>query len=312
MDRGDLVLWDVAIEDQGDVIEGTFVNERTGGTYRIQSRVPILLEPGRRAVDDFAGLLTGIASEVGFAEAIRRLGEGNVPFPIVDEVSVPVSAADIREAQFREGENFWETFSRNRLIQQQLNAIDHHWDAIEEMWMLADVNLADAILDVGTGWGGTFQPLLEHGPQDAFIVGLDTAFLNLKVAQGRAMRTGFGHAEFVVGDIASPPFQADLFDSVVSWFGVGSAPRFRECLAGVHEVLRPGGTFAVAWTPFIVDMDGLAAPDDLRRLGQVLDIPDTPEDAAVAADDAGFADIDVVNAGPINILHGSVPVDYSD
>ena len=160
------------------------------------------------------------------------------------------------------------------------------------------------MLDVGTGWGGMFQRLLERGPLDATICGLDTAYLNLNIARGRAERAGFDNAGFVVGDIALPPFAPETFDSAVSWYGVGAVPRTRECLEGLALVLTPGASFAAAWTPLINDMDGLAEPDALRNLVAALDVPVTPDDAATAAMEAGFVEVDVVEIGPIYVLSG--------
>jgi len=225
----------------------------------------------------------------------------------VEEFAPPITPGDAREAQYRETEAFWDTFSRNRLVQQQLNAIDQHWDALEEVWLRAEVNFAESILDVGTGWGGTLQHLLAHGPLDALVVGCDTAFLNLKVAQGRAGREGFDHAAFVVGDIAVPPFAPGLFDAAVSWFGVGSVPRLRAGLEGVRRVLAPERTFAAAWTPLVNDMEGLAGPDDLARLAEHLDIPTSPEAAAKATEEAGFEDVEITPVGPILVLSGRAP-----
>ena len=305
----DLILEEVSRQDGGDVVEGALVEQSAGAVYEIHSRLPLLLGPGRKAVDDFAVLLSAHGEQHGFAEAVRRLSSGDIPYPVHDELGLLVSAADQREADFREAPDFWDTFSRNRLIQQQLNAIDAHWDALEELWLRGDVNLADTILDVGTGWGGAFHHLLEHGPQDALVFGLDTAFLNLKVAQGRAAHAGFEQAHFVVGDISEPPFAPRLFESVVSWYGIAATPGFRRTLEGLTLVMAPGAAFAAAWTPVVLDMDGLASADELHTLSARFDMPVDPDEAARGAEDAGFEDVEVIEAGPIYILQGRNPAE---
>ncbi len=305
----ELTLVEVSRQDDGDVVEGTLVEEASGNAYEIHSRLPLLLGPNRKAVDDFAVLLSAYGEQHGFAEAIRRLSGGQIEYPIHEALGLKVSAADQREADVREDPGFWDTFSRNRLIQQQLNAIDTHWDALEELWLRGEVNLADTILDVGTGWGGSLHHMLEHSPQDALVFGLDTAFLNLKIAQSRAAHAGYANAHFIVGDISEPPFAPMLFDSVVSWYGLGATPGFRRALEGMALVMAPGAAFAAAWTPVVLDMDGLAGADELHTLAARFDMPVDPEDAARGAQDAGFEDVEVVEAGPISILQGRSPAD---
>jgi len=307
--RAEVELWDVREERDGEVVEGTIACQTCGVTYLVQARVPILLPPGRRAVDDFATLLALESQHVGFAEGIRRLADGEIEYPIHDPYGRPVTPSEASEARYRETEAFWDTFSRNRLVQQQMNAIDQHWDAVEEMWLRAEVNLADSILDVRTAWGGTFHRLLERGPQDALVVALDTAFLNLKIAHGRCEREELTHGSFVVGDIAVPPFAPALFESVVSWFGLGSQPRFHAALDGVERVLAPGHAFAAAWTPSMYDdMEGLAGVDVLQRLAARLDIPLDLDDALRVAEQAGFEEVEVTPVGPIYVLSGRAPL----
>jgi SAM-dependent methyltransferase len=258
-------------------------------------------------VDDFAALLGLQATKVGFAETVRRLAAGTVEYPLHEPFGKPITPTEAREAPYRETEAFWDTFSRGRLVQQQLNALDQPWDAVEEVWLRAEVNFAESILDVGTGWGGAFQHLLERGPQDAIVFGCDTTFLNLKIAQGRAERAGFTHAAFVVGDITLPPFASGLFDAVVSWFGIGAFPRMHAAFEGIGLVLGPGRSFGAAWTPLIDDMEGLAGRDDLIRLAQHLDIPISPDEVAEAAEEAGFEDVETATVGPIYVVSGRSP-----
>ncbi len=174
--------------------------------------------------------------------------------------------------------------------------------------MRADFNYADSILDVGSGWGGTFYHLLERGPQDTRVVGLDTAFLNTCIAKGRADRSEFDHHQFVVGDVTAPPFELGSFESAVSWFGIGTMPQLTECLEGVYRLLGPGFAFAVAWTPTLAaDLEGLAGADVLARLAARLDIPQSPQMAVEATEVVGFGDVEVTEVGPIYVLSGRKP-----
>ena len=302
-----LTLWESREEIGDEGVEGALAEEGSGRTYEIHGGTPVLLPRGRRAVDDLATLLALGAEAHGFAEAARMLADGELVFPVEESYGQAVTGVEQREGQERASEAFWETFSRNRLVQQQIVAMDQHWDAVEEMWLRAEINFADSILDVGTGWGGTFQRLLEYGPQDALVVGLDTAYLNLQVARGRAERTGFEHAALVVGDVTEPPFRAGMFESVVSWFGLGTIPLFRDGLHAIHDLLGPGFPFACAWTPtLLADMEGLAGPDVLARMAARLDIPQSPEAAGDTARMVGFEEVEVVEMGPIYVLSGRV------
>lgn len=301
---GMLSVWDVRGREKDEIAEGALACQSCGETYRIHARLPILLPSGRRAVDDLSTALATEAAKVGFAESVRRLASGAIEYPLREPFGRPITSTEEREALYRENEAFWATLSRSRLVQQQLNAIDRHWDALEEVWLRAELNLAERVLDVGSGWGGTLQHLLERGPQDALVIALDTAFLNLKVAQGRAERAGFEHAVFVVGDITVPPFAPDLFDAVVSWFGIGSIPLLHAGLEGVAHVLAPRGSFAAAWTPLIDDMEGLAGRDDLVRFAERLDVPVSPDDTCKAAEEAGLEEVELTSVGPIYVLSG--------
>lgn len=295
--------------ESGGIVEGVLVEPESGRSYYIHESLPVLLPKGRRAVDDFATLLAIGAEDHGFAEAVRMLADGEIAYPLRETLGLPVNSIERREAAERATEAFWDTFSRQRLVQQQLNAIDQHWDALEELWLRADINLVDSILDVGTGWGGTFQHLLERGPQDAFVAGIDTSFLNLQIARGRAERAGYDHAHSVVGDVTEPPFPDESFESVVSWFGLGTVPLLTRGLEAAYRLLAPGFAFAAAWTPTIfADMEGLAGPDVLARLSARLDIPQSPDMAAEAARAVGFADVEVIEAGPVYVLRGRRPV----
>ena len=90
----ELTLVEVSRQDEGDVVEGTLVAELSGATYHVHSRLPVLLASGRKAVDDFAVLLSAHGEEHGFAEAVRRLADGQIKYPIHDELGLAVSAAD--------------------------------------------------------------------------------------------------------------------------------------------------------------------------------------------------------------------------
>jgi uncharacterized protein YbaR (Trm112 family) len=304
-----LTLWQAMDEtDDGDIIEGVLTEEDSGLSYAVHEGLPILLPKGRRAVDDLATLLALSAEDHGFAEAARMLADGELIYPIEESYGQAVTPIEKREAAEAGGEAFWSQFSRQRLVQQQLNAIDQHWDALEEMWLRADINYADSILDVGTGWGGTISHLLDRGPQDARVVGLDTAFLNTCIAKGCSDRSEYDHYQFVVGDITMPPFASNSFESVVSWFGIGTIPQFSACLEGVYKLLGSGFAFAAAWTPTLAaDLEGLTGPDVLARMSARLDIPQSPRMASEAAEMVGFDEVEVTEVGPIYVLSGRRP-----
>ena len=306
--REPLCVWNATEEDGGEIVEGTLACHACGGTFPVHSTIPILLVPGRRAVDEFAATLGREAQKVGFSKAVRSLADGTVEYPATRTFEPAVTAAEVREGRYRASESFWETFSRNRLVQQQQNALTAHLDAMEEMWLRAEVNFADTVLDVGTGWGGALVPLVERAPQDAMIFGFDTAFLNLRVAQGQIERAQHENVVFVVGDCLNPPFRERLFDAVVSWFGIGRIPGFVNCLRGILGVLGPGRAFSCAWTPLVNDLDGLASRADLIGMAEQLDIPTRPDETAGFVEAIGFEEVELSTVGPIFVLSGRAPI----
>ena len=306
--REPLCVWNATEEDGGEIVEGTLACHACGGTFPVHSTIPILLVPGRRAVDEFAATLGREAQKVGFSKAVRSLADGTVEYPATRTFEPAVTAAEVREGRYRASESFWETFSRNRLVQQQQNALTAHLDAMEEMWLRAEVNFADTVLDVGTGWGGALVPLVERAPQDAMIFGFDTAFLNLRVAQGQIERAQQENVVFVVGDCLNPPFRERLFDAVVSWFGIGRIPGFFDCLRGILSVLGPGRAFSCAWTPLVNDLDGLASQADLIGMAERLEIPTRPDETAGFVEAIGFEEVELSTVGPIFVLSGRAPI----
>lgn len=131
---------------------------------------------------------------------------------------------------------------------------DKHRQIIGEMFtpvtqaLIEDAKITgrSAVLDVATGPG---EPALSIagliGPEGK-VVGTDAVPEMVEAAGREARRRGLHNASFEVAFAESLPFPANIFDAVVSRFGVMFFPSpvdsVRECL----RVLKPGGGIALA------------------------------------------------------------------
>ena len=96
------------------------------------------------------------------------------------------------------------------------------------------------VLDVGCGTGAVIELL--HGKHPgARYVGLDLTPDMIAVAKAK----GLDGCEFVVGDAEDLPFAANSFDAVLTSNSFHHYPNPERFFAGVHRVLRPGGTLLI-------------------------------------------------------------------
>ena len=131
------------------------------------------------------------------------------------------------------------------------------------------------VLDVGCGTGAVIELL--HGKHPgARYVGLDLTPDMIAVAKAK----GLDGCEFVVGDAEDLSFAANSFDAVLTSNSFHHYPNPERFFAGVHRVLRPGGTLLIcnecsgdapgdeAWTKKIAGMRIYPAAELQRLLEQ--------------------------------------------
>jgi SAM-dependent methyltransferase len=101
------------------------------------------------------------------------------------------------------------------------------------------------VLDVGTGSGGNVA--IPAALKGAKVVGLDLTPELFEHARRRAAEAGVEVA-WVEGDAEDLPFEAELFDRVISTFGAIFAPHHATAAAELVRVCRPGGRILMtAW-----------------------------------------------------------------
>lgn len=102
------------------------------------------------------------------------------------------------------------------------------------------------VLDVACGNGNLAIAAAQAG---AVVTGIDIAANLLDEARMRADREGV-EIRFEEGDAEDLPYEADMFDVVISMFGVMFAPRPELVTSELCRVCRRGGRIAMAnWTP---------------------------------------------------------------
>lgn len=102
------------------------------------------------------------------------------------------------------------------------------------------------VLDVACGNGNLAIAAAQAG---AVVTGIDIAPNLLDEARMRADREGV-EIRFEEGDAEDLPYEADMFDVVISMFGVMFAPRPELVTSELCRVCRRGGRIAMAnWTP---------------------------------------------------------------
>ena len=110
----------------------------------------------------------------------------------------------------------------------------------------AALHPGERVLDLGCGTGNATVLAAEHG---ARVTGVDPARRLLDVARTRASSEG-KDIEYLHGDAASLPVDADTFDVVMSVFGVIFAPDPVGAAAEMSRVLAPDGRIVLsAWIP---------------------------------------------------------------
>jgi len=120
------------------------------------------------------------------------------------------------------------------------------------------------MLDVGCGEGRFCRMLGERG---ALTAGIDP--IEEMVATARE-RDGHGGA-YVRATAERAPFSDASFDLVVSYVTLVDITGYREAIAEMARVLRPGGQLVVANLGFVTASSGWLKDDDGRRLYQRVD-----------------------------------------
>jgi SAM-dependent methyltransferase len=122
------------------------------------------------------------------------------------------------------------------------------------------------IADVGCGGGATSIAILRNAPGGSVVHGYDLSPASIEAARKRESAV-----EFRVADMTAAPPPAQLYDRLVSRFGVMFFEDPREAFANLRRWLAPGGRFAFAvWGPQEANPWRTTVSD---AVGQAIELP---------------------------------------
>lgn len=100
------------------------------------------------------------------------------------------------------------------------------------------------VLEAGCGVGAQTVTLAKSSP-DASILSVDISSESLAAARQRTQAAGVGNVVFQQADLYSLPFPPESFDHVFVCFVLEHLARPRQAIAGLKDLIKPGGTLTV-------------------------------------------------------------------
>jgi len=127
-----------------------------------------------------------------------------------------------------------------------LNRLDqlhyHGTDALDNAITACGITAGDAVLEVGSGWGGCARYIAHRSGAHVTAVELQADYN--RIAQHLTERTGLQTGvRHVNADFLALDLPEGGFDHVVSWLALFHIPNRAEYLRRIHAALRPGGVF---------------------------------------------------------------------
>jgi SAM-dependent methyltransferase len=114
----------------------------------------------------------------------------------------------------------------------------------------AEPKSGQSVLDIGCGTGASVLALCEHVGPDGAVEGLDIAAQMLERARQRALAAGHENARFTLSDAQVHPFEPQVYDQVVSRFGVMFFEDTVAAFTNIARSVKPGGRMTFAcWGP---------------------------------------------------------------
>ena len=155
---------------------------------------------------------------------------------------------------------FEESFASGDFYNRQTQDAEH----LERI--LAFINVRDGmrILDLGCGSGYLTFPIAERNPY-CEVTGLDIVSDAIEVNRSRAQEAGLNNLSFVSYDGIGFPFEAGLFDLIVTRYALHHFPDIEHSISEVCRVLKDQGAFFIS-DPCPNDCDKDRFVDDYMRL----------------------------------------------
>jgi len=168
-----------------------------------------------------------------------------------------------------------------------------------------NIPLGAHVLDLASGRGAMLLAAAEKVGASGRVVGIDLAPQMVALTQAEIERRGLTQASILLMDADDPAFEPESFDFITIGFAL-SFLDFEHLLPKLHNLLKPGGTFAAAQTynptdnkedfarwSWLFDLTKAVFPPDFsppaawiapRRLSK-------PDQNVAALTQAGFVDV---------------------
>src|SRR5260370_30939397 len=111
---------------------------------------------------------------------------------------------------------------------------------------LAAPQAGERVLDIACGSGTTALELAARVGPDGHVLGADIAKQSVARARERIAAVVLRHAQVIVADVSSHPFDPNAFDLSFSRFGVMFFSDPATAFANVRRAMKPGGRVALA------------------------------------------------------------------
>lgn len=188
--------------------------------------------------------------------------------------------------------DYWNGDMAGRWLEVERQLDEFLQSPLDELLKIANPRPGERVLDVGCGTGVSTFAVARQILSNGHVVGLDVSRSILDRARNYLEATDLSNVSFLEADAQTHKFETELFDLIISRFGVMF---FDEPVAAFHNLansLRPGGRVAVVtWSSMDDNNPWFSIPRDIAvaKLGP----PKTAADP-FAPSPFAFADVDRV------------------